>query len=157
MSFSSVPPSPASPEASVVEADDWYPAIDCNAMRAALALGTVVTHERLKAAVEGALVAVTGDLADWRAVQEEAGAASLDQVAADAVINGVNRHVLLFTRAVRFAAAAELAELHRDLSATADGANRAEGQLLTAADYQRLRIGAIRDLIGVPRVAVELI
>ena len=157
MAFSTVPPAPASPEDTVVAVDDWYPPIDCNAMRDALRLGTMVTHTRLVAAIEGGLLSVTADLAAWRAEKQAAGAAGLDQVAPDEQLGGENRLVLLFTRAVRFAAAAELAELHRDLSATNDGASRADAQLLSAAEYQRLRIGAVRDILGVSRVAVELI
>lgn len=64
---------------------------------------------------------------------------------------------VLYTRAVRFHAGAELAELHRDLSATTDGQTRAEPQLLTAEDYRKHATAAIRDILGVPRTTVELI
>lgn len=157
MSFTAVPPAPASPEGTVVAVDNWYPPIDCNAMRDVLRLGTVVTHKQLVDAIQGGVITVVQDLASWRAAREAAGATSLDDVAPEEVVGDQTRLSVLFTRAVRFAAAAELAELHRDLSATAEGSARAESQLLTAADYERMRINAVRDILGTSRVAVELI
>ena len=72
-------------------------------------------------------------------------------------VNGRPRAEVLFLRAVRFAAAAELSELHRDMAATTHGNMRAEDDMLTAADYRRLCTQAIRDLIGTTRCTVELI
>lgn len=152
----SVPSSPASPDASVVQADDWYPDIDCNAARDALRLGEVVTHARLVAAIESGMISVMGELAQWRALQDEAGHTNMAAVSA-ATVNGQNRLELLFIRAVRMAAAAEMAELHRDITATDEGDQRADAQVQTAADYRRLTTLAVRDIIGVSRTAVELI
>lgn len=157
MTFVAVPPAPASPEDTAVVADGWYPAIDCNEMRAALRIGEVVTHDRLFAAIQSGMIAVIDELRVWRAVQDAAGHASMAAVAPDENIGGQPRLVLLFTRAVRFAAASELVELHRDISATNDGLNRAESQLQTAADYRRMMTWAVRDILGVSRTAVELI
>lgn len=157
MTFVTVPPSPASPPDSVVEGDGWWPAIDCNAMRDALRLGDTVPQARLIAAIEGGLITVDGELADWRAAREAEGVADLESFEPDRTLGGKPRAVLLFTRAVRFAAAAELAELHRDMTATAHGQARADDEQLTAADYRRLCTQAIRDMIGTPRCTVELI
>lgn len=157
MSFVAVPPAPASPVNAVVAADGWYPEIDCNAMRDALRIGEIVTHARLVAAIESGLVTVIGELRDWRATQDIAGHASLAVVAPDDEINGQNRLELLFIRAVRLGAAAELVELHRDISASNDGQNRAESNLQTATDYRRMMTWAIRDFLSVTRTAVELI
>lgn len=157
MSFVALPASPVSPENSVVPGDGWYPEIDVNAMRDALRITDQITHARIVGAIEGGLLTVEGELAFWRATQESEGFADLAAVDPDSMIGGEHRLTLLYTRAVRFHAAAELAELHRDLSATTDGASRAEPQLLTAEDYRKHATAAIRDILGTPRVTVELI
>lgn len=157
MSFVALPPAPTSPDASKVDGDGWYPDIDCNTMRDALRITDQITHQRLVGAIEGGLLTVEGELAFWRATQESAGFATLAAVEPLRMIGGQHRLTLLYTRAVRFSAAAELAELHRDLSATTDGQTRAEPQTLTAEDYRKLATHAVRDILGTPRVAVELI
>ena len=156
-SIIAVPPAPVSPQGSKVAVDGWYPEIDCNAMRDALRLGEVITHPRLVAAIQSGLITVTGELRAWRAQQEAAGHANLAAVSGEDKIDNQARLVVLFTRAVRMMAAAELVELHRDISATNDGVGREESQLQTAADYRRLGTWAIRDMLGTTRVAVELI
>ncbi|MBA4355341.1 MAG: hypothetical protein C0409_11675 [Novosphingobium sp.] len=157
MSFVTLPPSPTSPDGSKVAGDGWYPDIACNALRDVLRIPDVVTHQRLIGAIEGGLLTVEGELAFWRATQESAGFATLAAVEPLRMIGAEHRLTLLYTRAVRFSAAAELAELHRDLSATTDGQTRAEPQMLTAEDYRKLATQAVRDILAVPRVAVELI
>jgi hypothetical protein len=156
-SFIAVPPAPVSPQGSKVAVDGWYPETDCNAMRDALRLGEIITHPRLVAAIQSGLITVTGELRAWRAQQEAAGHANLAAVSGEDKIGGEARLVVLFTRAVRMMAAAELVELHRDISATNDGVGREESQLQTAADYRRLGTWAIRDMLGTTRVAVEMI
>lgn len=155
--FVSVPAAPQSPANSVLAIDGWWPEIDCNEARDVLRLGDVVTHDRLVAALTGGIITVTGELADWRSGHEAAGKLDLSSVDPDSEINGVNRYEILFVRAVRFAAAAELAELHRDVAATKEGQDRADQQLLSASDYRRLSTYAIRDIMKVTRTAVELI
>jgi hypothetical protein len=157
MSFVSVPPDPVSPTGSVMPGDGWWPDIDCNAMRDALRLGEVVTHARLLGALEGGLLTAESELATWRAAREAEGCTSLAEVEPLRKIGGKVRAVVLYTRAVRCAAAAELAETHRDVTATTHGQARADDEKLTAADYRRMCTEAIRDLIGTTRVAVELI
>lgn len=156
MSFTAPPEAP-SPPGSVMPGDGWWPDIDCNAMRDALRLGTVVTHARLLGALEGGLLTVEGELAEWRAAREAEGCTSLDAVEPARTIGGKPRAVVLYTRAVRCAAAAELAETHRDVTATTHGQARADDEKLTAADYRRMVTEAIRDILGTTRVAVELI
>ncbi len=157
MSFVALPPSPTSPEGAIVAGDGWYPDVDCNVIRDALRISDQITHQRLVGAIEGGLLTVEGELAFWRATQESAGFAALAEVDPERTTAGEHRLTLLYTRAVRFSAAAELAELHRDLSATTDGQTRAEPQMLTAEDYRKLATQAVRDILGEPRVAVELI
>lgn len=157
MTFVALPASPTSPANSVVAGDGWYPDIDVNAMRDALRITDQVTHARIVGAIEGGLLTVEGELAYWRATKEADSFETLEEVDPHRTIGGEHRLTVLYLRAVRFHAAAELAELHRDLSATTDGQARAEPQLLTAEDYRKLATQTVRDILGVPRVAVELI
>ncbi|WP_398501341.1 head completion/stabilization protein [Variovorax sp.] len=157
MSFVALPPTPASPAASVVPGDGWYPDIDCNDFRNALRMGEMVTHDRLVGAIEGAQVTVERELAAWRAACEMWGAATLAEVEPNRLSGGKHRLTLIYTRAVRMHAAAELAETHRDLTATQDGQARADTDETTAREYLRRATHAVRDILGVTRTAVELI
>ena len=136
--FISAPAAPASPAASTVAGDDFWPDIDVNAARKALRLGdSMVTHERLVAAIEGAMIAVMTDAAVWRARQEEAGATELADVDPDKEVNGQPFAVVLWQRAVRSFAAAELADAFTDLAATNEGVTRAQDKREVADDYRR--------------------
>jgi hypothetical protein len=156
-SLISVPAAPLSPADAVVEADGWYPAIDCTAARKVLRLGDGVTHERLVSAILGAMITVMGELRQWRTAQDATGATNIEAVDPDAQVGGEHKLKLLFTRAVVCTVGAQLAETHRDVSATADGEKRADQQLLSAGDYRREATWAIRDILGVPRTCVELL
>lgn len=155
--FIAIPPEPASPAGAKVDADGWFPAIDVNQMRRQLRLRGDNTHDRLVAAIEGALLTVTMQLDDWAAMWRKGGAASLAQVKPDDEMAGRHRLTLLFTRAVQFYAAAELADLARDSSATREEVDRIEEESLVAADLTAKGLQAVRDMLGVTRVAVELI
>ncbi|CDO35835.1 head completion/stabilization protein [Novosphingobium sp. KN65.2] len=157
MSFIALPPDPASPDGSTVEGDGWYPAIDRNKMRDALRISTIVTDTRLVAAIMGGQLTIERELVNWRAAREDEGAAAMTEVEPTRTVGGEHRLSVLYTRAVRFAAAAELAELHRDLTATEDGQARADTEATTAQEYHRLATNAVRDILGTGRVAVELI
>ena len=157
MSFIALPPEPSSPEDALVEGDGWFPALDCNAMREALRIGDTVAHARLVEAIKGGQLTVERELADWRTAREADGAVDLASVDPDRTLGGDHRLTLLYTRAVRFAAAAELAELHRDLTATEEGQARADTEATTAQEYHRLATLALRDILCTGRVTVELI
>lgn len=154
--FVSTPPAPHSPAGAVVEADGWFPAIDVNAVRDAIRLRGEVAHARLVAAIEGAIVTVTGELADWQAGHVAAGANSMADVD-DRQLAGRNRLELLFERAVRYAAAAELADLARDMTATDAAIQRIDEEAPAAMEMHRLCTLAIRDILGVTRCVSELI
>lgn len=148
MSFIATPPAPASPPASVVAADGtFWPEIDVNALRNALRLGdSVVSHERLTAAIEGAVASLMLELRAWRAAQEEAGAAELADVEPDLELNGDPIAVALWNRAVRFSAAAEVNDAYADLTATDEGGQRGAERRTVADDYRRQSITAVRQL-----------
>lgn len=151
------PASPASPVGSVMSGDGWWPDIDYNAMRDALRIGEVVTQARLQATLENAVITVTDDLAQWRAARERDGFTTLAAVSPGQIVNGKNRLEVLYTGAVRYAAAAELAELSTDFSATASDETRADAKRDLRCYYDRLRLNNVRSILNVTRVAVELI
>ncbi len=155
--FVAIPPPPQSPEGATIAADGWFPAIDANAMRDSMLLRLDVPHARLVAAIYGALLTVTGDLANWKDGHVAAGAAGLGEVEPLVTVGGEHRLTLLFMRAVRFAAAAELADLARDSAATQEAVDRLAEETTTAQEMRRQSIAAIRDMLKVTRVAVELI
>src|SRR3546814_18471814 len=104
----STPPAPASPVGSKVEADGWFPAIDCNDLRDALRLAdTNITQKRLVAAIKGAMLHAFRQLAAWRSIHAAAGVAELASVPDEFTIDGEPRAVELWNRIVRYYTAAE--------------------------------------------------
>lgn len=128
-------------------------------MRDAIRMRGEVPHARLVAAIEGAIVTVMQDLESWqvdRIAESEGEAETLNDV--DAIqIAGRGRIALLWERAVRFAAAAELADMARDLTATTDASARSDEEPVAADEMRRLSLLAVRDILGTTRTAVELI
>lgn len=158
----SSPAPPIDPDALMIAADGWFPAVPASAVRDVVRLGDgVVTTARLIAAMEGAMLHALRELSDWRSGYAAAGVTGLSGVT-DATINGKNYAVLLWTRIVRHFAAADLLTGHRDVSATETGLDRAAEKLDQVADHRRLALAAVADLrsIGgeaVARNAVDLI
>lgn len=155
--FVATPPAPQSPAAAKVKADGWFPDIDVNKVRDAMRLRGDVPHGRLVEAIRGGILTATIDLAAWKADWVAQGKADLAAVKPDDKIDDEHRLSMLFTRAVRFYAAAELADLARDSSATNDEADRIEEESLVAPDMKRIALQAVRDLLGVGRCDIELI
>jgi len=152
-----VPPAPQSPAYTTVTAGEWWPEVDCNAMRDALRMGGVVTHDRLVEEVRAAMIAVIGELRVWASARVAEGKAALAEVDPDNEVDGTTMLEHLFLRAVRFTAAASLAELYRDAATTNEALARLDADISTAADYRRAATWAIRDIIGATRTAVELL
>lgn len=144
-----LPAKPASPPASGLAVEDgFWPEVDFNDLRAKLRLGdTLTTHERLAGAIEGAIITVIDDLADWAARQQAAGIDRLVDVDPATKLDGTTFTEILFQRAVRYYAAAELADGHADLTATSEGTDRAQDKRVIADDYRRLAVAAIRALL----------
>lgn len=157
------PPDHADPADAEVAADGWFPAVPLAGIRDTIRLGEgVVPTPRLTAAIEGAILSALRALAEWRSARALEGHASLQAVTDDEVA-GKNKAVLLWERAVRYYAAAELADQHRDVTATDDGLDRADEKSETADDYRRLAYAAVADLLSIgadepePRNRVSLV
>lgn len=133
----------------------FWPDVDLNHFRDAERIGgTLIPDARVEQALLQAVLTVEGDLAKWRAVQEELGFTSLDTVPS-ASIGGQHRYGLLWRQAVYALATAELIETHRDVSATGQG--RSDGLDNRADDHRRVSLHAIRAIKGVGRTAVGLV
>lgn len=150
-------PAPSPPSSGPrVEHDGFYPGVDLTHMRETMRIGEVVTQARLTEVAKVGMVATGRELRRWRAVQVAAGAATLDAIEAEQ-IDFENVLIVSYRRAVYSYAAAELAETHRDITATGDGADRGEQKALTADEHRRNATYAIRDILDVERVDSELI
>jgi len=151
------PPAPPSSPAQLLEHDGWYPATDPAQLRDVMRVTETVTEARLAEAVFAAQDQVGRELRAWRATWEAAGAASLEAVDPDTIINFEPAHVGRYRRAVFNLVMAELVETYRDVTATKDGSDRAEQRALSADEYRRNALYSIRDILGVTRTTVELI
>jgi hypothetical protein len=154
----STPPAPASPAHSKVATGAWWPDIDVGEVRASVNLGgSTIAHERLVKAITFGVMEVTGELADWKAVQVAAGHNSLAAVAPDATVDDQPELVVQFLRAVTMHAAAELADRQLDLTATPKGADRQEERRDMADDFRRSAVRAIRAITGQTGTMVDLV
>ncbi|MXO73576.1 head completion/stabilization protein [Alteraurantiacibacter buctensis] len=159
-----VAPAPtADADAAAVVADGWFPPVPLASIRETLRLGEgAVTTARLVAATEGAMLTCLRLLSDWRSAHAGNGVASLAAVT-DQQVNQVNMADLLWLRAVRYFAAAELMDGHRDLAATQEGSDRSEAKDQTADHYRRIANHAVADLLSIgaeeraPRNRVSLV
>lgn len=140
------PPDNFEPEGFDVVADGWFPPISTDHVRKAIRLGEgAVTDERLVAAIEGGILSGLRALHDWRSARALEGAASLAAVTTEQ-INGQNRAELIWKRIVTFYAAAELADMHVDVSATDEAIDRNEEKRDTAGIYRTKAYDAVADL-----------
>lgn len=140
------PPDNFEPAGQNVQADSWFPAISTEHVRKAIRLGEgAVTDQRLIAAIEGGILSGLRALADWRTARVLEGAAELSDVTED-TINGQNKAELIWKRIVTFYAAAELADMHVDVSATDEAIDRDEEKRDTAGVYRVKAYDAVADL-----------
>lgn len=149
-------PVPASDTTDTVDGGPFFPALSIAEFRDSMRVATAVTQVRVRDALRGGLLTVRAELRAWSAAKIAAGYPTLDAVQADE-LDFESVLVILFRRAVFAFAAGELAETHNDITATKDGKQQIEDQVLTADEHRRNGTHAIRDILGVGRTAVELI
>ena len=156
--ISNPPNSIASPPApsNDVEGDGFYPGLKLADFREATRLPEQVTNLRLRESVTAAIVTVTRDLAAWKLAKIADGIEALEG-ASTGTVGGEPDTVFLYRRAVYAYAAADLVDTHHDISASIEGTERAEQRALSADEHRRNGLHAIRDLLGLGRIAVELI
>lgn len=134
----------------------FWPVLSLAAFRDGYRVDTVVTDTEAKQAIATAVRRVNAELADWQALQEAAGAATLADVASP-VYGEVSEHVANYLSAVYHRAKAMVIEDNRDTDTTKSGHDRAddmEGQADIAMARSR---SAVRAILGKHRATVELI
>lgn len=147
--------SPSQPQ-NPVTAGPFWPEVDVAALREAIRVTGDVAPARMRSVVVGAVMSVTRELVDYRVARQAEGHAQLADVPADEV-DGVSQLVHLYRQAVYCATAAVLHERYRSYDATAQGNQRADDLTPTIDEIRRDQRNAISDLLGRPRVTVELI
>lgn len=146
----------STPAANHINTDSFWPSIDLDQMREALRIDASVTAPRLETAVVAAAISVNRELRTWRAQQQAAGHATLADVPAE-TINSESELVHLYARAIQAATGAEVCERYRSYDSTGSGDRKAEALQFNIDEYRRDQRWAIRDLLGVPRMSVDLI
>jgi len=141
-----------------VSAGAWWPVIDLAALRDAMRLDGTITAQRLTPAVQEAVATTVDLLSAWAASREEEGRASLADVPA-LKIDGESIHVQRFRRAVYCHAKANLIERYSDYDTTgrARKDDQEDSRDAQAEQYRRDASWSVRDILGVTRLAVELI
>ncbi|MGR2709554.1 head completion/stabilization protein [Pseudomonas sp. IB20] len=139
-----------------INTDPFWPSIDLEQLRATLRIDNSVTPARLETAVIAAAINLNRELGEWRATQQAAGYATLDDVPGDR-IKDVSVKAHLYRRAIEAGTGAEVCERYRDYSATNTGNSKAEEVTPTIDDYRRDLRWAVRDFLGLSRTTVELI
>lgn len=140
------PPDNFEPAGIEIEADGWFPATSTEQVRKAIRMGEgTITDQRLVQAIEGGILSGLRAMSDWRTARALEGAAQLSDVTTDQ-INGKNKAELIWQRIVNFYAAAELADMHVDVSATDEAIDRNEEKRDTAGIYRTKAYDAVADL-----------
>lgn len=140
------PPDNFVPAGIIVAADGWFPATSTEEVRKAIRIGEgTVTDQRLVQAIEGGILSGLRAMADWRTARALEGAGALADVSEDE-INGKNKAELIWQRIVNFFAAAELADMHNDVSATDEAIDRNDDKRDTAGIYRVKAFDAVADL-----------
>ena len=146
------PPVAAGP---LITNDGWFPDVDPTDF-IGTRLRDSITPQQRRDALIAAIIAVGNDLEAWAEKQRVAGYAALAEVP-DKKIDGTSRLVLLYTRAVFSMAKADLIEGYRDVDLTGAGQRKMEEIEPASGELRREALYAIRDILKVGRVTVELI
>ncbi|MFB0974574.1 MAG: head completion/stabilization protein [Tolumonas sp.] len=155
MSFISVAQTQTS-TAAAISSHPFWPDITPDAVREAQRIDGTVTDARLIHAIVSAIASVNTDLRVFRQTQQTAGIEKLADVEAE-IINNESALVFAYRRAVYATAHANLIERYRNFDSTTEGNKQADQLTLTADDLYRDARFAIRDILGVTHVTVELI
>ncbi len=137
--------------------DGWFPDIDPAAIRKISRIPIErVIPERLREALLNAIITVGDDLDRWRVAHLAAGRGRLDHVD-PRVIDGENRLVILYHRAIGATAKAELVERQRDIDTTTGGQRDVSDLEPSIGELRRDAIHAVRTILGRGLTDTELI
>lgn len=155
--FVASPAPPATPAGTVITTGAFWPEIDVTDFRKVMRTGGgSVPDERVIPALKRAIIDVGRDLVSWRGAQITAGHATLADVPGEEV-DGECEYVILWREAVYGYAMAALIETSRDITATNEGARRAEESMPTSDDHRRNALRAIRSIKGRTGLDVDLL
>lgn len=143
-------------ENAIIKNGSFWPDINLSKARDSVRLDGTVTNDRLKHAAVAAIIDVNRDLKTFKEGQQKAGYTALADVPAEHV-DEVSELVSLYLRAVYCRLKANLMERYADYDSTAKGLSNASEQNETITDLYRDARFAIRDILGVSHVTVELI
>ena len=151
---------PHAPAESVLVNDGWWPDFDPKQVRAACRLDGTVTPERLRPALQAAILSINAELLVWREAQRQLGYEKLTDVPAP-TLGGQSAHALRYARAVHACLQADLMEAYRNISALPEGSGKEQRVMEALAvqidEQRRQQRWAVSDLLGRPRTTVELI
>lgn len=153
MSFVAAPPSPTPP--AVIAGDGWWPDLTIADFKSLKRIPNTVTDARIREALLTGMIDAARQLQTWRAAQEAAGIEKLEDIEGP-TFNGEKEKVILWRKAVFATAAAELADTHNDITATAAGRERTEIRATSADEHRRDATQAIRAIKGLGRNRVAL-
>ncbi len=143
-------------EAKILTNTEFWPDIDLAKLRDAMRLDGTVTNERLEHAATNAVLQVNMDLIYWKVAFQRSGVEQLEQVPAEH-INGQSIYVQLYLRAVYCLTKANLIERYHDFDSTAKGLKGGDELNDSVNDLRRDARFAIRDLLGLNHLTVDLI
>lgn len=146
----------ATEENAIIKNGNFWPDINLSKVRDTVRLDGTVTDDRLKHAAVAAIIDVNRDLKAFKDAKQKAGYTALADVPAEHV-DEVSELVSLYLRAVYCRLKANLMERYADYDSTAKGLSNASEQNETITDLYRDARFAIRDILGVNHVTVELI
>lgn len=146
----------ATEENAIIKNGNFWPDINLSKVRDTVRLDGTVTDDRLKHAAVAAIIDVNRDLKVFKEGKQKAGYTALADVPAEHV-DEVSELVSLYLRAVYCRLKANLMERYADYDSTAKGLSNASEQNETITDLYRDARFAIRDILGVSHVTVELI
>lgn len=147
------PSTPASEPPIVSNA--WWPQIDPVEIREQQRIDNTVPPGRLRGALIEAIATTNQALLDWR-FANHAEQVSLAAIGAEQ-IDSTSILVHRYRRAVGCLAKALLLERLRDFDATGKGDRKSEALTDPIDDCRRDHLNAIADIVGAPRITVELI
>ena len=159
--IATVLPDEDAPAPALIVNDGFFPDIDPAMFREQHRIRDAVTPARAREALIAAILSVYRDLSAFALQHRAAGTMRLADVrfpdGSVSMIDGTSTLVLLYRRAVFTAAKAEVVERYRDADTTGAGQRKVEDLEPSVSELRRDSLYAIRDILAVGRITVELI
>lgn len=155
-SFISAGTTSSETEATTIENNGFWPAIQPSDFRETHRLDSTITNARIETALKAAMATVNRVLRHWQQAKVEAGYPTMEALPIP-VWQTPEVFNVLYLRAVYSTAHANLLERYADYDATNSGRERGENLQDPADGYRRDAAWAISEIEGRPHSTVELI